>query len=311
MKVRDIMTPNPRTAEPDTTLEEIATLMKQEDVGVIPVMEDNRVTGIVTDRDIVVRCIAAGKDPIECTAEDIMSEGVNTIAPDADVDDAADLMSEKQVRRLAVVDNGRLVGMLSLGDIAVKTGDEEEETTAETLEEVSKGVKGTARHASGRNAGRNAGRNEQEFDEESEVEMAGSGARQSGRDRANWNQGDREAARGGDSRRVASAERWEGGRGSNDREAGRMQQSQSGRGSQQPSVRGRSERNDRRADERPQGRNGRDDRREREEKRAGRKQAAQGVSNRNLSRENARQQKVAPKRAEARGNRNAGRKRAS
>ena len=308
MKVRDIMTPNPRTAEPDTTLEEIATLMKQEDVGVIPVMEDNRVTGIVTDRDIVVRCIAAGKDPTECTAEDIMSEGVNTIAPDADVDEAADLMAEEQVRRLAVVENGRLVGMLSLGDIAVKTGDEDEETTAETLEEVSKGVKGTGRQASGRNAGRD----EQEFDEESEVEMAGSGARQSGRDRANWNQGDREAARGGaDSRRVASAERWEGGRGSNDREGGRMQQSQSGRGSRQPSVRGRSERNDRRADERPQGRNGRDDRREREEKRAGQqKKAAQGISNRNLGRENARQQKVAPKRAEARGSRNAGRKRA-
>ena len=166
MKVRDIMTPNPRTAEPDTTLEEIATLMKEEDVGVIPVMEENRVTGIVTDRDIVVRCVAAGKDVTECTAEDIMTEGVNTIAPDADVDEAADLMAEAQVRRLAVVENGRLVGMLSLGDIAVKAGDEEEETTAETLEEVSKGVKGEDRQAGSR-----------DLDEEEELEMAGSGAR--------------------------------------------------------------------------------------------------------------------------------------
>jgi CBS domain-containing protein len=340
MKVRDIMTPNPRTAEPDTTLEEIATLMKEEDVGVIPVMEDNRVAGIVTDRDIVVRCIAAGKDPTECVAEDIMTEGVNTIEPDADIDEAADLMAETQVRRLAVVENGRLVGMLSLGDIAVKAGDEEEETTAETLEEVSKGVKGTGRQASGRNAGRN----EQEFEEESEVEMAGSGARQQrAGGRENWNQGDREAERSErDSRRVASAERWEGGRGSNDREAGRMQQSQSGRGSQQPSVRGRNARNDRRADERPQGRNGRDDRREEATRDRGRvqqtgetrrtsergrpekvghgaqgvsmrraPQGAQGISNRAAGRENARQQKVAPKRAEARGNRNVGRKRAS
>jgi len=292
MKVRDIMTPNPRTAEPDTTLEEIATLMKEEDVGAIPVMEDGRVAGVVTDRDIVLRCIAEGKDPTECAAEDIMSEGVKTIAPDADVDEAADLMAEAQVRRLAVVQNGKLVGMLSLGDIAVKAGDQEEETTAETLEEVSKGVKGSGRMRS----------EEEDFDEESEFEMAGSGARRQPRavGRENWNQGDREAERSGrDTRRVASAKRWEGGRGQ--RESGRMQQASGGRGSQQPGARGRDQRSDRREQGRPQGRNGRDDRRERE----------QSTSKRAAARGKARPQKVSPKRAEARGSRSSGRRRAS
>src|SRR3954471_9897724 len=142
MKVREIMTPNPRTAEPDTTLEEIATIMKDEDVGVVPVVENGRVIGLVTARDIVVRCIAGGKDATECVAEDVMSEDVRTVESDADVDDAADIMGDEQIRRLPVVRNGKLVGMLSLGDIAVKAEDEDE-TTAETLEEVSQGVRGS------------------------------------------------------------------------------------------------------------------------------------------------------------------------
>ncbi len=140
MKIRDVMTPNPRTAELETTLEEIATMMKDEDVGVIPVLDGEELCGVVTDRDIVVRCIADGKTPAECTAEDIMSEELRTIDPESDVDEAGDIMSEAQIRRLPVVKNGKLVGMVSLGDIAVKAEDEEE-TTAETLEEVSQGVK--------------------------------------------------------------------------------------------------------------------------------------------------------------------------
>lgn len=319
MKVRDIMTANPRTADPDTTLEEIATLMKNEDVGAIPVMEDGHVAGVVTDRDIVLRCVAEGKDPTECTAEDIMTEGVNTIAPDADVEEAADLMAEAQVRRLAVVQNGRLVGMLSLGDIAVKTGEEAEETTAETLEGVSQGVRGQARGQA---------RDEEGYDEENEFEMAGSGAR---------------PQRGGER---SSAREPRAARGGGERAEGRMQQAQAGRGSQQPGARGREQRNDRREEARPQGRDGRDGRRELEAREPARRergrvqqtgetrrvsergrpekvghgaegvsmrrapQGAQGISNRAAGRENARQQKVAPKRAEARGNRNTGRRRA-
>jgi len=161
MKVREIMTSDPRTATPDTTLVEIATMMKEEDVGVIPIVDDDRVTGMVSDRDIVVRCIATGKDANDCTAEDVMSSGVKTIDQDADVDEAARLMADAKVRRLAVVKGGKLIGMLSLGDIAVNASEEEEETTAETLEEVSQGVRSQGREkrpSGGRQPQSNGGR---------------------------------------------------------------------------------------------------------------------------------------------------------
>jgi len=152
MKVREIMTSDPRTATGDTTLIEIATMMKDEDVGVIPIVEDDRVTGMVSDRDIVLRCIAEGKDANDCTAEDVMSTDVKTIDYDSDVEAAAGTMAAAQIRRLAVLKNGRLVGMLSLGDIAVNAGEAEEETTAETLGDVSRGVKGQGRNAQSRNS---------------------------------------------------------------------------------------------------------------------------------------------------------------
>ena len=304
MKVREIMTTEPRFAAPDTTLEEIATLMKEEDVGVIPVVDDGEVTGLVTDRDIVVRCIAAGKNPAECTAEDIMSGEVRMIEPDADLDDAADIMAEVQIRRLPVVEDGRLIGMITLGDIAVKAAEEEEQTTAETLEEVSQGVKPSrgGKRASGREEG----------EEENEMEMTGSASRrpQRGEDpnrsafreaaeadrarsdragsRRNWNQGDREAERSGsDKRRVASAKTWEGGRGQRDR--GRVQQTGETR---RTSERGRPEK----VGHGEQGISTR------------KAPKGQGISNRAAGRESARQQKVAPKRAEGRTGRGKGRR---
>jgi CBS domain-containing protein len=140
MKVREMMTTDVTTATPDTTLEEIATMMRDENIGSVPIVDDDELMGIVTDRDIVVRCIAEGKDPVETEAEELISEELITIKPDADAKEAARLMGEKQIRRLAVVEGGRLVGMLALGDVAVKGGDEE--TSGETLEEVSQGVKG-------------------------------------------------------------------------------------------------------------------------------------------------------------------------
>ena len=82
MKVREIMTADVASAAPDTTLEEIATMMKEADAGAIPVVDDNALIGIVTDRDIVLRCVAEGKDPAECTAEDIVSENLETVEPD-------------------------------------------------------------------------------------------------------------------------------------------------------------------------------------------------------------------------------------
>lgn len=140
MKVREMMTTDVTTATPDTTLEEIATMMRDENIGSVPIVDDEELMGIITDRDIVVRCIAEGKDPVETEAEEVLSEEMITIGPEADASQAARLMGERQIRRLPVVQDGRLVGMLALGDVAVKNSDEE--TSGEALEEVSQGVKG-------------------------------------------------------------------------------------------------------------------------------------------------------------------------
>src|SRR5439155_16579300 len=121
MKVSQLTTKNVSVPDLETTLEEIATMMRDEDAGAIPVLDDEKLVGIVTDRDIVVRCIAEGRDPVGTTSEDILSPDLTTIRPNDDVDTAARVMSQRQVRRLPVVDeSGNLVGMLSLGDIAVK-----------------------------------------------------------------------------------------------------------------------------------------------------------------------------------------------
>jgi CBS domain-containing protein len=139
MKVREIMTTEVATAQPDSTLEEVASMMKAEDTGAIPVLDEDELVGIITDRDIVVRCIAEGRDATETNVEDILTEDLATIEPDADVEEAARLMSERQIRRLPVVEDGMLVGVVSLGDIAIKEVDEE--PASEALEGVSRGVK--------------------------------------------------------------------------------------------------------------------------------------------------------------------------
>ena len=114
MKVREIMTSGSlATATLDTTLEEIANMMKAGDLGAVPVLDDDeKLAGIITDRDIVIRAIAEGEDPAECTAEDILSEELHTIEPDADVEDAAELMSRHQIRRLPVVEEEEVIGIL-------------------------------------------------------------------------------------------------------------------------------------------------------------------------------------------------------
>src|SRR3954451_13657513 len=145
MKVRDVMTSNVTTAGADTTLEEIATMMKSEDTGAIPVVEEQELLGLITDRDIVIRCVAEGRDPSEVTAEDILTENLEVVDPETDVQEALDLMGRHQIRRLPVVENGELVGMVSIGDLAVKQGDEQD--TGETLKDVSKGVKQDRRRA--------------------------------------------------------------------------------------------------------------------------------------------------------------------
>ena len=146
MKVRELMTKQPTTVQPDARLGEVATLMKQEDCGSIPVVEGGRLVGIVTDRDIVVRGIAAGMDPKTQRVSEVMSADPVVIGPDEDVTDAEKKMAERQVRRLPVVEGGKLVGIIVTAQIA-RGGDDRK--VGETLKEISEPRSGRGSHARG------------------------------------------------------------------------------------------------------------------------------------------------------------------
>ena len=138
MNVSEVMTPNPRTLELSDTLQDAARIMRDEDTGAVPVCEEGRVVGMVTDRDIVIRAIADGD--FEATMDDIVSEDVVTVTAEMTTTAAAELMSEHQIRRLPVVDaDENIIGILSLGDLAVKEG--RDSRMGETLEHISEGVK--------------------------------------------------------------------------------------------------------------------------------------------------------------------------
>ena len=138
MKIRHIMTTDIKKATLDNTLTDVASMMRDEDIGALPVVQDGELRGIVTDRDIVVRAIADGKEPSTTTVQEVLSEELESVEPDDDVEEAADLMASRQIRRLPVVQDGKLLGIVSLGDIAVK---HEESTASQALEGVSEGVK--------------------------------------------------------------------------------------------------------------------------------------------------------------------------
>src|ERR671937_2072765 len=113
-KVADVMTQRPRAVTPQTPLNEVAQVMESDDIGAVPVVEGDRLVGIVTDRDIVVRAIAKGKDPRGMPASEVSSRELVTVSPDDDLSDALKLMAQYQVRRLAVTgENERLIGMVS------------------------------------------------------------------------------------------------------------------------------------------------------------------------------------------------------
>jgi len=118
--VEEIMTTNPRTVNVDATVLEAAQVMRDNDIGDVIVVEDGQVTGIVTDRDIAVRAVADGREPEPTSVREIATTGIQAIEPDASVDDALRMMREHDIRRLPVVKNGRPVGILSLGDLAVE-----------------------------------------------------------------------------------------------------------------------------------------------------------------------------------------------
>jgi CBS domain-containing protein len=135
MKVKDVMTHKVECVRPEATLQEAATKMKSLDVGPIPVCEGDRVTGIVTDRDIVVRGVAEGRDCRTTRVQEVMTREVVTVNEDDDVKDVARLMKQHQIRRVVVVNDMRLAGIVSMKDLAVDTGDEK--MAGEVLEKVS------------------------------------------------------------------------------------------------------------------------------------------------------------------------------
>ena len=137
MKVREIMTSNVECLDPTSSLKEVAQEMKSLDVGFIPICENDRLVGTVTDRDIVIRAVADGE--LNRPVREIVSGEVVTARPDMSTREAAQLMSEHQVRRLPVVENERLVGIVSIGDLAVKDGNDKR--IGDALEEISQGVK--------------------------------------------------------------------------------------------------------------------------------------------------------------------------
>lgn len=119
MRVRDIMSTDLITVETQEPVSAAARLMRERNIGSIPVKkEDGVLAGMLTDRDIVLRCVAAGRDPAAMRIEDIMSTGTITAAPGEDVTAALSRMKNEQVRRLPVVEGEKLVGMLSLADVA-------------------------------------------------------------------------------------------------------------------------------------------------------------------------------------------------
>ncbi len=290
MKVRDIMTSEGlATATLDTTISEIATRMRDENIGAVPIVDDqDRLAGIVTDRDVVVRCIAAGQDPEKCTAEDILSESLHTIHPEADIEDAADLMATRQIRRLPVVEDEVIVGMISLGDIAVKS----DEDASDTLEDISEGVRETGSSQDATTT-RSAAERKQSSGEqvaEEEADYQRKGGRHAGGTRA-------ESALQGRARNASQSQQTiandlvdvEGEEEPELANAGsgqarqRANQQTSARGRQSASIRGRDSGELRETASRSQS-----------------KSRTQGASNRSASEENKRQQKVTEMRPNAR-----------
>lgn len=120
MKVKELMTTNVMTVSKNSSVKETANYMKSLNVGSVPVCDDNnKIVGMVTDRDIVLRNVTEGSSP-NSSIDNVMTQNVTTVTPDTDVHEAARLMSEKQIRRLPVVENGNIIGILSIGDLAVK-----------------------------------------------------------------------------------------------------------------------------------------------------------------------------------------------
>ncbi|ABW19547.1 CBS domain-containing protein [Alkaliphilus oremlandii] len=135
MNVKDVMTNKIYAALPNASIAEVAKKMKELNVGSIPVCnQQNQPLGIITDRDIVLRCVAQNSKD-NATASEVMSKGIVSVTPDTHIHEAARIMGENQVRRLPVIENGKMVGMVSIGDLAVRNDYENE--AGEALSNIS------------------------------------------------------------------------------------------------------------------------------------------------------------------------------
>ena len=135
-RIREIMTSNPTTIEADESITRAARMMRDEDVGIAPIVEADRLVGTVTDRDIAIRVVAEGKDPETTPVREIASKDLVTVDPEQDLDEALRLMAQHQVRRLPVVEeDGRLVGIVAQADVALEA---DAAQTGEVVEEISR-----------------------------------------------------------------------------------------------------------------------------------------------------------------------------
>jgi CBS domain-containing protein len=133
--IKEVMSSDVRTCEPNATVVDVAKVMAKEDVGPIPVVEGGRLVGLVTDRDLVVRVLAEGKDPETTKVGEVASRELVTVSPDEDLDRALKLLAQHQVRRLPVVEGDRVVGIVAQADIARLGKDAK---TGEVVEEISR-----------------------------------------------------------------------------------------------------------------------------------------------------------------------------
>jgi CBS domain-containing protein len=136
VQIKDVMTHNVECVCPEASLKEAASIMKSKDFGALPVCANDRLVGMLTDRDIAIRAVAGGLDPIRTQVGDCMTGGIVYCYEDEDVSEASRIMEEKQIRRLTVLNQDkRLVGIVSLGDIAIRAGSKQ--LGGEILERVS------------------------------------------------------------------------------------------------------------------------------------------------------------------------------
>lgn len=138
LKIKEIMTTDVSTVSADDSISKAAEIMKTLNVGAVPVVSNHRLVGIVTDRDIVLRGMASGKNSSDAVSS-VMTNNVTTVTSDIDIHNAADLMAVRQIRRLPVVDNDQLVGIVAIGDMAVENIYENE--AGEALHNISMGVR--------------------------------------------------------------------------------------------------------------------------------------------------------------------------